>query len=95
MAEKKINKLQLEIFSLEDKLRQWRLRFKKLVDYLRNKVCGLFGNKNQDIYKEIVDDLHDIDILTNEDYNKIHMKLVVQEKVSAKKERKKDDDFEL
>ena len=95
VAEKKINKLQLEIFSLEDKLRQWRLRFKKLVDYLRNKVCGLFGNKNQDIYKEIVDDLHDNDILTNEDYNKIHMKLVVQEKVSAKKERKKDDDFEL
>lgn len=35
------------------------MEIKKLVDYLRNKVCGLFGNKNQDIYKEIVDDLHD------------------------------------
>ena len=95
VAEKKINKLQLEIFSLEDKLRQWRLRFKKLVDYLRNKVCGLFDNKNKDIYKEIVKDLHDNDFLTNEDYNKIYMKPIVQEKVSTKKERKKDDDFEL
>ena len=95
VAEKKINKLQLEIFSLEDKLRQWRLRFKKLVDYLRNKVCRLFGNKNQDIYKEIVEDLHDNDFLTNDDYNKIHMKPVVQEKASPKKERNKDDDFVL
>ena len=95
VAEKKINKLQLDIFSLEDKLRQLRLRFKKLVDYLRNKVCGLFDNKNQDVYKEIVKDLHDNDFLTNDDYNKIHMKPVVQEKVSTKKERKKDDDFEL
>ncbi len=95
MAEKKINKLQLEIFSLEDKLGQWRLRFKKLVDYLRNKVCGLFDSKNQDVYKEIVEDMHDNDFLTNDDYNKIHMKPIVQEKTSTKKERKKDDDFEL
>ena len=95
VAEKKINKLQLDIFSLEDKLRQWRLRFKKLVDYLRNKVCGLFDNKNQDIYKEIVKDLHDNDFLTNQDYNKIYMKPIVQEKVSTKKGRKKDDDFAL
>ena len=89
VAEKKINKLQLDIFSLEDKLRQLRLRFKKLVDYLRNKVCGLFDNKNQDVYKEIVKDLHDNDFLTNDDYNKIHMKPVVQEKVSTKKKKKR------
>lgn len=95
LAEKKINKLELDIFSLEDKLRQWRLKFKKLVDYLRNKVCGLFGNKNQDIYKEIVEDLHDNDFLTNDDYNKIHMKTVVEEKASAKKERRKEDSLEL
>ena len=94
-AEKKIDKLELEIFSLEDKLRQWRLKFKKLVDYLRNKVCGLFGNKNQDIYKEIVEDLHGNDFLTNDDYNKIHMKTVVEEKASAKKERRKEDSLEL
>ena len=95
LAEKKINKLELDIFSLENKLRQWRLKFKKLVDYLRNKVCGLFGNKNQDIYKEIVEDLHDNDFLTNDDYNKIHMKTVVEEKASAKKERRKEDSLEL
>lgn len=43
----------------------------------------------------MVEDLHDNDFLTNDDYNKIHMKLVVQEKVSTKKERRKDDNFEL
>lgn len=94
-AEKKINKLELDIFSLEDKLNQWREKFKKLVDYFRNKVSGLFGNKKQDIYKEIVDDLHDNAFLTNDDYNKIYMKPVVQEKSSPKKERNKDDDFVL
>ena len=95
VAEKKINKLQLDIFSLEDKLRQWRIRFKKLVDYLRNKVCGLFDSKNQDIYKEIVDDLHDNDFLTNDDYNKIHMKTIIKEVKIDKEQKKKDDDFEL
>lgn len=43
----------------------------------------------------MVEDLHDNDFLTNDDYNKIHMKPVVQEKVSTKKERRKDDNFEL
>ena len=95
VAEKKINKLQLDIFSLEDKLKQWRIRFKKLVDYLRNKVCGLFDSKNQDIYKEIVDDLHDNDFLTNDDYNKIHMKTIIKEVKIDKEQKKKDDDFEL
>lgn len=71
------------------------MEIKKLVDYLRNKVCGLFGNKNQDIYKEIVDDLHDNVFFTNDDYNKIHMKTIVQEKVGTKKERKKEDSLEL
>ena len=31
VAEKKINKLQLEIFSLEDKLRQWRLKSQLII----------------------------------------------------------------
>ena len=91
----KIKKLEKDIFSLEDKLSQWREKFKKLVDYFRNKVNGLFGNKNQDVYEEIVDDLYDNDFLDDKDYNKIHMKIIVQEKVSTKKERKKDDYFEL
>lgn len=89
------NKLQLDIFSLEDKSRQWRLRFKKLVDYLRNKVCGLFDSKNQNIYKEIVDDLHNNDFLTNDDYNNIHMKTIIKEVKIDKEQKKKDDDFEL
>ena len=91
----KIKELEKKNFLLEDKLRQWRLKFKKLVDYLRNKVCGLFDNKNQDIYKEIVKDLHDNDILTNEDYNKIHMKTIIKKVKIDKEQKKKDDDFEL
>ena len=64
-----------------------------MVDYFRNKVNGLFGNKNQDVYIEIVDDLYDNDFLDDKDYNKIHMKIIAQEKVSTKKERKKDNYF--
>ncbi len=94
-ANEKIKKLEKDIFSLEDKLRQWKEKFNKLVNYFRNKVCGLFGNKNQDVYKEIVDDLYNNDFFDDKDYNKINMKTVVQEKVSTKKERRKDDEFEL
>ncbi|MDD6224103.1 MAG: plasmid recombination protein, partial [bacterium] len=94
-SNEKIKKLEKDIFSLEDKLSQWREKFSKLVNYFRNKVCGLFSNKNQDVYKEIVDDLYNNDILDDKDYNKINMKTIVQEKVSTKKERRKDDEFEL
>ena len=66
-----------------------------MVDYFRNKVSGLFGNKKQDIYKKIIDDLYSNDFLSDKDYNKIHMKPIVQEKASTKKERRKDDNFEL
>ena len=88
-SNERIKKLEKDIFSLEDKLRQWREKFSKLVDYFRNKVCGLFGNKNQEAYKEIVDDLYNNVFFNDKDYNKIHMKPIVQEKVSTKKERKK------
>ena len=77
---------------LEDKLGQWKERFDKLVNYLRNKVLGLFGNKDKDIYKEIVDDLHDNGFFTNDDYNKIHMKPIIK-KVEIKEEKERDDDF--
>ena len=93
-ARTKIKELEKKNFVLEDKLRQWKERFDKLVDYFRNRVCGLFGNKNQEVYKEIVDDLYNNEFFDDKDYNKINMKTVVQEKVSTKKERRKDD-FEL
>ena len=35
------------------------------------------------------------DFLNDKDYNKINMKTVVKENASTKKERKKDDNFEL
>ena len=59
------------------------------MNYFRNKVCGLFGNKNQDVYKEIVDDLYNNDFFDDKDYNKINMKTFVQEKVSYKKKEEK------
>lgn len=94
-SNERIKKLERDIFSLEDKLNQWREKFNKLVNYFRNKISGLFGNKNQDIYKEIIDDLYNNDFFDDKDYNKINMKCIVQEKISSKKERRKDDSFEL
>lgn len=85
--EKKVAGIYIRV-STEDQAREG---FSKLVDYFRNKVCGLFGNKNQDVYKEMVDDLYSDDFFDDKDYNKIHMKPIVQEKVSTKKERKKED----
>jgi len=90
----KIKKLEKDIFSLEDKLRQWREKFSKLVNYFRNKVCGLFGNKNQDVYKEIVDDLYNNNFLDDKDYNKIHMKPIIK-KVEIKEEKDQEDDLDI
>ena len=39
--------------------------------------------------------MHDNDFFDDKDYNKIYIKPIVQEKTSTKKERKKDNDFEL
>lgn len=66
-------------FVLEDKSRQWKERFDKLVNYLRNKVTGLFGNK---------------DFLSTNDYNNKHMKPVIK-KVEIKEEKEQNDDFDI
>lgn len=67
-----------------------REKFNKLVDYFRNKVCSLFSNKNQDTYKEIVDYLYNNVFTDDKDYNKIHIKPVVQKKERAKKKDELD-----
>lgn len=41
------------------------------------------------LYKEIVENMRNNDFLTNDDYNEIHIKPVVQQKASTKKERTK------
>lgn len=82
------------MFEIEDKLRQWKERFDKLVNYLRNKVLGLFGNKDKDIYNDIVDDLRNKDFLSINDYNKIHTKPIVK-KIEIEDEKEQDDDFDM
>lgn len=88
-----------EIETKELKISEEFKDIKEIINNLKqqplNKNNLLLSNENKDIYKEIVEDLHDNDFLTNDDYNKIHMKHVVQEKESTKIEMKKDDDFEL
>lgn len=39
--------------------------------------------------------MHNNDFLTNDDYNKIHMKTIIKEVKIDKEQKKKDDDFEL
>lgn len=93
-ARTKIKDLEKKNFVLEDKLRQWKERFDKLVNYLRNKVSGLFGNKDKDIYNDIVDDLRNKDFLSTNDYNRIHMKPIVK-KIEIEDEKEQDDDFDI
>ena len=93
-ARTKIKELEKKNFVLEDKLRQWKERFDKLVNYLRNKVSSLFGNKDKNIYNNIVEDLRNKDFLSTNDYNKIHMKPVIK-KVEIEDEKKQDDDFDI
>ena len=93
-ARTKIKDLEKKNFVLEDKLRQWKERFDKLVNYLRNKVSGLFGNKDKNIYNDIVEDLRNKDFLSTNDYNKIHMKPIMK-KIEIEDEKEQDDDFDI
>lgn len=60
--------------------RKWRLDIKAQL------ILSFFC-----LSKGVIDDLYSDDFFDDKDYNKIHMKPIVQEKVSTKKERKKED----
>ena len=49
----------------------------------------LLGNKDKDIYNDIVEDLRNKDFLSSKDYDKIHMKPVIK-KIEIKEEKEQE-----
>lgn len=47
------------------------------------------------LYKEIVENMRNNDFLTNDDYNEIHIKPVVQQKQVLKKKEQKDRNMNI
>ena len=86
-----INTLNKKIMELESKVESWKQRVNEIVDFISERVKGLFGNILKNKYKDVADDLRENNIITEKEYKKIND---IPIKKDYKVDKKKDD-FEL
>ncbi|HOP65740.1 MAG TPA: plasmid recombination protein [Bacilli bacterium] len=67
--DKTINKLEEENYSLRQTVRYFKDKFKKLLKFLQEKLFG--WGKKEPMYKKVVEDLYDKDILDEDDMRSI------------------------
>ena len=78
--------------NLKSKVESWKQRVNEIVDFISERVKGFFGNILKNKYKDVADDLRESNIITEKEYKKIYDLPITKE---YKKNKKKDDDFEL
>ena len=66
-----IDNLQNKIYKLNLEIQEWKTKFNKVINFFKNKVLGIFSNKDKDTYKNIIDDMLINNILNEKDYNKV------------------------
>ena len=77
---------------MKSKVESWKQRVNEIVDFISERVKGIFGNILKSKYKDVADDLRENNIITEKEYKKIYDLPITKE---YKKNKKKDDDFEL
>lgn len=77
---------------MKSKVESWKQRVNEIVDFISERVKGFFGNILKNKYKDVADDLRESNIITEKEYKKIYDLPITKE---YKKNKKKDDDFEL
>jgi hypothetical protein len=70
--EEEISTLKTKITELKEKIEYWKEKFEKIIDYISDKVQGLFGDKDKEKYEDIAKDLYMNDIIDKKEYNKIN-----------------------
>ena len=73
------------------KVESWKQRVNEIVDFISERVKGFFDNMIKSKYKDVVDDLMENNILTENEYKRICDITIKKEN----KEDKKKDYFEL
>lgn len=81
-----------KVIEFESKVESWKQRVNEIVDFISERVKGLFGNILKIKYKDVADDLRENNIITEKEYKKINN---IPIKKEYKENYKKDNDFEL
>lgn len=92
VAKNTIKELNKKVIELESKVESWKQRVNEIVDFISERVKGLFGNILKIKYKDVADDLRENNILTEKEYKQIYDLPIRKEHKTSKK---KEDDFEL
>ena len=73
-------------------MESWKQRVNESVDFISERVKGLFGNILKSKYKEFADDLRENNIITEKEYKKIYDLPIIKE---YKENKKQNNDLEL
>lgn len=92
VAKNTIKELNKKVIELESKVESWKQRVNEIVDFISERVKGLFGNILKIKYKDVADDLRENNILTEKEYKQMYDLPIRKEHKTSKK---KEDDFEL
>ena len=88
---KKITEINKKVIVLEAKVESWKRRVNEIVDFISERVKGLFGNILKSKYKDVANDLRENNIITEKEYKKIYDLPIIKDY----KENKNKGDFEL
>ena len=88
---KELKELNKKVIVLETKVESWKQRVNEIVDFIFERVKGLFGNILKIKYKDVANDLRENNIITEKEYNKINNEPIKKEY----KGNKNKDDYEL
>lgn len=91
VAKNTIKDLNKKVIVLEAKVESWKRRVNEIVDFISERVKGLFGNILKSKYKDVANDLRENNIITEKEYKKIYDLLIIKDY----KENKNKGDFEL
>ena len=92
VAKNTTDNLNKKVIELESKVESWKQRVNEIVDFISERVKGLFGNILKSKYKDVANDLRENNIITENEYNKLYDLPIRKE---YKENKKKDDAFEL
>lgn len=69
--DKQISFLKLKIDDLREKLDYFKEKFRRLIDFLHDRILGIFGEKDSEVYKDVSTNLFAHKIINEEEYDDI------------------------
>lgn len=92
VAKNTIKELNKKVIELESKVESWKQRVNEIVDFISERVKGIFDDIIKSKYKDVADDLRGNNIITEKEYKQIYDLPIRKE---YKESKRKEDAFEL